>query len=68
MEEYETIQLYNEREPKDLVDVEMRKLALALEELDRVGVEKRRWLEVHYDEMLDALMREKVVKMEEMEQ
>ena len=49
MEEYETIQLYNEREPKDLVDVEMRKLALALEELDRVGVEKRRWLEVHYE-------------------
>ena len=68
MGEYETIQTETEREPKDLVDVEMRKLTLALEELDRVRVEKRRWLEVHYDEMLDALMREKVVKMEEMEQ
>ena len=68
MEEYETLQTETEREPKDLVDVEMRKLALALEELGRVRVEKRRQLEKHYDEMLAALVREKVVKMEEMEQ
>ena len=44
------------------------KLALALDELGKERMEKRRRLEMHYDELLDALMMEKVARMEEMEE
>ena len=53
---------------KDMVERERRKLVLALDELGKERMEKRRRLEMHYDELLDALMMEKVARMEEMEE